>query len=52
MVKNARHASAAVLLRRTLAIVPLLILVMLMFAVSGACARATGFEDGIENHFI
>jgi Raf kinase inhibitor-like YbhB/YbcL family protein len=32
MVKNARQASAAVLLRRALAIVPLLILVMLMFA--------------------
>ncbi len=33
MVKNARHSSAAVLLRRALAIVPLLILAMLMFAV-------------------
>ena len=32
MLKNARHASVAVLLRRALAIVPLLILVMLMFA--------------------
>jgi hypothetical protein len=32
MLKNARHASVAVLLRRALAIAPLLILAMLMFA--------------------
>jgi hypothetical protein len=55
MLKNARHASVAVLLRRALAIVPLLILVMLMFAgperVPGQQAskielKTTSFEPG------
>ncbi len=55
MVKNARHSSAAVLLRRALATVPLLILVTLMFAsperVPGQQAskmelKTTSFEPG------
>ncbi len=55
MVKNVRHASAVVLLRRALAIVPLQILVMLMFAgperLSGQQAakmelKTTSFEPG------
>jgi len=55
MVKNAHHASAAVLARRALAIVPLLILAMLMFAVpervpgqqaSKIVLKTTSFEPG------
>ncbi|HXR38436.1 MAG TPA: hypothetical protein VN776_05065, partial [Terracidiphilus sp.] len=55
MLKNARHASVAVLLRRALAIVPLLISAMLMFAgperVPGQQAskielKTTSFEPG------